>query len=250
MKNLIIFSLVFFLGFNGFSQDGSFGGGGIDNKGGSSGGANNSFDFFLRTIDLNQKELSFGLTELEFNAIKHEAYLNPNFMVGNIYQDDKLLKSNVPMRYNAYADEIEIKNHASEENYSALMKDPSIYVKIEKDIYVFIPYDGSNEKGGYFNILADGKSYDLYKKTTAVFLEPKTANTNYERSTPPSFDKTTKYYLVQNGKFLEMPSTKSKVLKVMDSRKKEIKDYIGDNNLDVDKEQDLIKVFTYFDSLL
>jgi intein-encoded DNA endonuclease-like protein len=36
----------------------------------------------------------------------------------------------------------------------------------------------------------------------------------------------------------------------MDSKKSEVKNYIGDNNLDVDKEDDLIKVVTYFDTLL
>lgn len=240
MKNFILIAVLLF-SVNSFSQK----------KFKSSAGAENlAFDIYSRTIDINQKSLAFGLAEAEFNAIKNDAYANANFMVGNIYQDEKLIKSGVPMRYNAYADEIEIKNHVSEENYGALIKDPSIYVKIGKDIYVFIPYEGSNERGGYFNILADGKSYDLYKKTTAAFIPPKEATTNYDTSTSAYFDKTTKYYLVKNGTFLEMPASKSKVLNVMESRKKEVKDYIGENNLDVDKESDLTKVFIYFDSLL
>lgn len=245
MKKIILFTAILFVTSQCFSQaiKGTY-------TEGSSGGGNSSFDFFIRTIDLNQKSLAFGLTEAEFATIKDDAYLNPNFLVGNIYQDDKLLKSNIPMRYNAFADEIEIKNHVSEENYGALMKDPSIYVKIGNDIYVFIPYEGSNEKGGYFNILADGKTYDLYKKTTAFFIEPQKAKTSYQRDMPPTFNKTTKYYLVQNGTFLEMPTSKAKVLKMMDSNKSEVKTYIGENNLDVDKEADLIKVVTYFDALL
>ncbi|WP_181566703.1 hypothetical protein [Aequorivita sp. CIP111184] len=245
MKNLIPLLITIIISLNAIGQNDYTKRGAL-----SSGAANGNFDIFYRTVELNQKSLAFGLTEAEFNSIKEKAYANPNFIVGNIYQDENLLKAGVPMRYNAYADEIEIKNHASEENYGALMKDESIYAKIGKDIYVFIPYNGSNEKGGYFNILADGKNYDLYKKTTANFIEPKKGKTNYETDSAATFDKTIKYYLVQNGKFLEMPSTKSKVLKVMNSKKKEIKGYIDKNNLDVDKELDLIKVFTYFDSLL
>jgi len=217
---------------------------------GSSGAKNSNYDIFSRTIDLNQKSLAFGMTEAEFNTIKDEAYLNANFLVGNIYQDDKLLKNNVPMRYNAYADEIEIKNHVAEENYGALIKDPSIYVKINQDIYVFIPYEDSNEKGGYFNILADGKAYDLYKKTTAVFLKPEKAQTSYQRDTPPSFDKTAKYYLVKEGTFYELPSSNAKLLNMMDSKKNEVKAYIKENNLDLEKEIELVKAITYFDSLL
>ncbi|HET8803193.1 MAG TPA: hypothetical protein VFM72_01345 [Aequorivita sp.] len=212
--------------------------------------ASTNFDIYSRTIDLNQKSLAFGLTEAQFNSIKDEAYANPNFVQGKIFQEDQLIKDDVPMRYNAYADEIEIKKNASDENYGALIKDPTIFVKVFKDIYVFVPYEGSNEKGGYFNVLSDGKTYDLYKKTKAVFREPQKAETSYARDMPPSFPKTVTYYLVQNGTFLEMPSSESKILKMMDKKKAEMKKYMKENNIDLDKEADMIKTISYFDSLL
>lgn len=211
---------------------------------------NSNYDMYARTIDINQKSLAFGLTEAEFEGIKDEAYVNPNFLPGKIFQGEELIKDNVPMRYNAHGDEIEIKKNSFEESYSALMKDPNIFVKIANDIYVFVPFQGNNEKGGYFNVLIDGQKYDLYKKVTAFFREPQKARTTYEKDTPPSFEKTVKYYLVENGTFLEMPSSKSKVIKMMGGKKDEIKKYIKDNNIDIDKEADLIKLVTYFDSIL
>lgn len=210
----------------------------------------NYVSVYDRTIDINQKSLAFGLTEAQFEAIKDEAYANPDFVQGKIFQEDQLIKDDVPMRYNAYADEIEIKNNPSDENYGALIKSPDIFVKMFRDIYVFVPYEGSNDKGGYFNVLSDGKTYDLYKKTKATFREPQKAQTSYQRDSPPSFPKTVTYYLVQNGTFLEMPSNKSKILKMMDSKKSEMKKYIKDNNIDLDKEADMIKTISYFDSLL
>ena len=154
------------------------------------------------------------------------------------------------MRYNAYADEIEIKKNPTDEAYSALIKDPNIFVKIGTDIYLFVPFEGSNEKGGYFNVLSDGKMYDLYKKTKSIYREPRKARTSYERDVPPSFSKTTTYYLVKDGTFLEMPNTSSRILKMMNKKEKEMKKYIKENDLDLDKEADLIKAVTYFDSLL
>lgn len=212
--------------------------------------SNSNYDIYSRTIDLNQKSLAFGLTEAQFNAIKDEAYANPDFVEGKIFQEDKLIKNNAPMRYNAFSDEIEIKKDLSDESYGALIKDPTIFVKLFKDIYVFVPYEGSNEKGGYFNVLSDGKTYDLYKKTKAIFREPRKAKTSYEKDIPPSFPKTVTYYLVQNGTFYEMPSNKSKVIKMMDKKKTEIKTYMSQNNIDLDKESDMIKLVSYFDSLL
>ena len=233
MKKILILGIAALSAISGYSQ------------------ANNSnFDMYSRTIDLNVKSQSFGLTEAAFNAIKDEAYVNPEFVSGKIYSIDQLLQDNVQMRYNAYADEFEIRKNNFDESYSALIKDPEIMVEMGGDVYVLVPLNGNNEKGGYFNVLNDGKTYDLYKKTTATFREPRTARTNYERDTPPSFSKTTTYYLVENGTFLEMPSKKSKILKMMDKKKNEIKDYIKENNLDIEKEADMIKVVSYFDSIL
>lgn len=208
------------------------------------------YDIYARTIDLNQKSLSFGLTEAAFEAIKDEAYANPNFIIGKIFQDDQVLKDNVPMRYNAYADEIEIKKNESDQSYGALIKDPDIFAKVGNEIYVFVPFQGSNDKGGYFSVLADGKNYGLYKKTTAVFKEPKVAETSYQKDTPPSFQKTVTYYLVKDGQFMEMPSGKSRIMRMMDSKKKEMNAFIKSNKIDLSNENDLIKTITYFDSLL
>lgn len=233
MKKILITGILVFGSLAGFSQ-----------------AANDQYDIYSRTIDINQKSLAFGLTEAEFDAIKDEAYANTNFIDGNIYQEDQLIKSGVPMRYNAFADEIEIKKSPSDVNYGALIKDPEIFVKMGRDLYVFIPFEGSNDKGGYFNVLSDGKTYDLYKKTTATFQEPKKAASTYARDIPPSFTKHITYYLVEDGRFLQMPNTKSRILKMMDSKKNEIKAYIKDHKLDIDKEGDLIQVVAYFDSLL
>ena len=209
-----------------------------------------SFDIYSTTIDINQKALAFGLTEAQFESIKDDAYANSNFLEGKIFQGENLMKSGVPMRYNAYADEIEIKKSPSDENYGALLKDPEIFVKILNDIYLFVPYQGSNEKGGYFNVLSDGKNYDLYKKVTSVFNKPTKARTNYQSDTGPSFSKDITYYLVQEGTFLQMPNSKSRILKMMDKKKAEMKTFIKENNIDLDKEADLIKAVQHFDSLL
>lgn len=237
MKNFIIAVFTLLVSIPIFAQTGGF-------------ASHSNYNLGTRMIDVDEKAQSFGLSEAQFDAIKNDAYANPNFIAGNIYQDEQLLKKDVPMRYNAYADEIEIKMDPTKDSYGALTKDPSIYVKLLKDIYVLIPYEGSNEKGGYFSILADGKKYDLYKKVKSVFNEPYVAKTSYESSRGPSFSKQTTYYLVENGKFYELPDSKSKILKVMDSKKKEVKSYIRDNNIDLAKESDLIKLVTYFDSLL
>lgn len=202
-----------------------------------------------RMIDLDEKARSFGLTEAQYEAVIDQAYVNPQFTLSQIYLDNKVMKENTLARYNASEDEIEIKNSANATEFSALAKDPNISVKIGLETYVLVPLKGSNADGGYFNVLYKGENYDLYKKVTARFVEPKPAATSYSQPTKPSFAKNTTYYMVENGSFYELPTGKSKTMSVFNKKKNEINSFVKKNKLDVRKEKDLAKVVEEFDRL-
>lgn len=206
-------------------------------------------DIYSRTIDINQKNLAFGLSEAEFELVKDQAYANPEFVSGVIFQDNKPIRAGVPMRYNAHADEIEIKSDPNASEVGSLVKDPNIFVKMGDQFYVLIPYKGSIERGSYFNVLHDGDNYSLYKKVTATFKEGQPAQSTYSRDTPPSFQKETTYYLVEKDNFLELPRSRNRLQRVFTSGKKEMSDYIKNNKLDLRKEKDLAKAVEHFDSL-
>lgn len=199
-----------------------------------------------RSINLEEEDAAFGLTKGVYEGIKAQAYINENFIAGTIYKDNQIIQQDVPMRYNAFSDQIEMENNNS---VSALIKDPDLIVKILNNVYVLVPLNGSNEDGGYFNLVMDGEHYDLYKKTKATFIQPYYAKTSYESDRDPRFDKVKNYYLVSNGKFYEIPNRESQIMKVMDDKKKEVKSFMKKNTLDLDEEKDLAKIIKYYDSL-
>jgi hypothetical protein len=216
--------------------------------------ANNSaYNLNTRQIDLAEKRAAFGLTEEEFNNIEGSPYANELFTAGNIYKNDKELFKDVLLRYNIFADEIEIKQNenVSDDSYGALIKEPNTLVKILNNIYIFVPFEGSNEKGHYFSILTEESNFDLYKKTEVSYSAPSYAKTSYDRDRPASFTQKSIYYMVsKDGKFYELPNSKSKIIKVMNKRKDQVKAYIKTANLDFKKEIDLIKLVKYYNSLL
>ncbi len=209
----------------------------------------NQFNIHLRMIDLDEKARAFGLTEAQYKSVINQAYVNPTFTLSQIYLNDKLMEKNTMARYNASEDEIEIKQNSDDTEFSALAKDPNISIKIGLETYVLVPLRGSNVDGGYFNVLYKGENYDLYKKVTAKFIEPKVAQTSYGQATPPSFSKNTTYYMVENGSFYELPTGKSKIMSVFNKKKNEISTFVKTNKLDVRKEKDLAKVVEEFDRL-
>ena len=176
---------------------------------------------------------------------------NENFVEGKVFINGKLNKKNVLLRYNIYAEEIEIKNTKYSTSYEALYKDPDIYASIGGTIYIFAPYEDSINKGGYFALIQPGDYYTLYEKSTITFKSFETRSA-YRPRQPAKFIKSKDFYLVtKSGKFFKLPKRKSKLAKVMDEKKKkEIENYLDNNKIDLDNRYDVIRLFKYYDSLL
>ena len=175
---------------------------------------------------------------------KGTPYHSDNFLTGNVYIENEIILSNVALRYNAIADEIEFKEslNSNDKEVKALVKSKEIYAKIMKDIFVFIPSEG------YYLVVFDGDNFSLLKKVTKKYFPAKKAKNNYERSTLAEFEDRFSYSIyTRNGEMMEFPKSKSKKLKVFGNSEKLIKDYIKKYNLDLNKEKDLKKVIIYLD---
>jgi len=204
-----------------------------------------------KNIDIQQQQEFSALTENEFNNIQGSPYASEIFQSGNVYQNDKLVSKNLFLRYNGYSDEVEIKTGNAADAYGAMLKNSETYAKIGKEVYIFVEKDGSSSNGHYFNIVTAGDYFDLYKKTASTFKAPYKGKTSYDTDKPGKFLETKTYYLVsKEGVFHELPNRKSKILKVMSTKEKELNSFIKSNKLDVSNEKDLSKLVGYYNSIL
>ncbi len=188
----------------------------------------------------------------ETSSYKGTPYNNPSFLPGNIYKNKKLLARNVALRYNAVADEIEVKESLESpmSKAKALTKSPDIFVKIVDDIFVFVAYLGGIEGGGYFQVLYEGDKVDVFKKMNKKFSPAVPAKTSITRDILAKFEDKPVYYLVtKNGKFYELPTSRSRKLKVFGKNQEAIKAFVSKNKLNLNYEDDLIETVIYFNSL-
>jgi hypothetical protein len=212
---------------------------------------NGAYNLMVRKADIEQLNEFEILSEEELAGIQGSPYENKTFIMGNVYQNDKLVLKNVPLRYNSYADEIEMKQNAADTNYNALLKNPEFFVKMFNNVYIFVPKNNSNEEGGYFKIITSGKHYDLFKKSITTYLGPREAKTSYEVAQPGKFvTKDTFFLMSKDGKLGELPTNRNKISKVLTSRTKEVKKYIIANRLDLEKDADMAKLIEYYNSIL
>jgi len=207
------------------------------------------FRVFQKPGDVFQRFNEFGLTQAEFNAIKNGMYPNPNYLPGSIYENGKEMVRDLPMRYNAYTDEIEVKEKRQSEDYQTLEKNENVSVKIAYDPYIYLPDNGIKEKSGFMNVLVDGEKYKLYKKETVTFHPLVKAQTGYDSDSPARFTQNVYYYLVQNGNLMDIPSRKSKVVDMLENENSGMKSYIKKSKLDVRKEAGLKKAVEHLDTL-
>ncbi|MGJ8665725.1 MAG: hypothetical protein ACSHW7_05120 [Patiriisocius sp.] len=179
-------------------------------------------------------------------------YNNESYLPGNIYKDGKLLAENIAIRYNAIADEMEIKEglNTSDDDAKVLTKSPDIFVKIVSQIFVFVPYQGGIEEGGYFEVLHEGNQVDLYKKHIKDFDEAKKATSSITRDVPAKFSDEPVYYLVtKTGKFYQFPNSRNRKLKVFGDKEKMMKSFVKDNRLDLNVEKDLLRAVRHYEKL-
>lgn len=193
--------------------------------------------------------------EFELDKITYigSPYVNSNFELGNIYLNSKLIIENVPLRYNAFADEMEFKESLNDldEDSKALIKSPEVDLEIGNTLYVFVPYQGGVEEGGYFEVLIRGKKYDLFKKYNKKFSEGRKAQTSMSKDIPAKFTDNPVFFIVSDeGIFYELPTKRRAFSKIFLNKENEIDNYIKNNRLNVQKEQDLIKIINYFNNLV
>ena len=207
-------------------------------------------DVFL--LDNYIKRQNKDVNVKDTKTYKGTPYNNPSFLLGNIYKEGKLLADNIAIRYNAFADEMEVKQilNSDDENARVLAKSQDIYVKIVDDIYVFVPYQGGVENGGYFQVIFEGSQIALYKKHIKDFKPEKKATSSITKTLPAVFkDKPVFSLVTKSGKFYQMPKSRSKKLKVFGEKQNQMKAFTKQNNLDLNKQEDLLTAVKYYDSL-
>ncbi len=195
----------------------------------------------------------YGISIEDLKNINGSPYEENYFQPGFIYSNNELTASNIPMRYNIFADEIEINtsHDPNQQNINVLGKSPNVFAKIGPDVYVFVENLSSADLSGYFNVAHEGEHFDLYKKSRVNYVEKRFAETTYQRDQPARFDRTDTFYLVSNrGVFYELPNNRRRFVAVFKEHDKEIDTYIRSNRLDLRNENDLKKIVKYFNEIL
>lgn len=189
--------------------------------------------------------ISDKLDKLDYtdNSIEGSPYMSNSFAPGQLYYGDEAV-GNIFYRYNAYNEEIEIKQTNSEaESILGLSKDKNIRLVTNGKPMSFktIVDKSGNTKNAYLTLLADG-NYKLYKHLEVTFREAKKAENSFVKGSPAKFSQFTEYFLEKpDAKRIDQIELNNKKL-VQLVGNDALNTFLKENKLKVKDENALIKV--------
>ena len=180
--------------------------------------------------------------------VKGTPYLTDFFVPATVYPDDDLFF----VKYNLVDDEMEVKLSATKTIIlDNSFKKYTIVFKESKETFVTLNEAGKKDPG-YFIEIKKTDNISLYKKKTKNFIQATKATDNYSKDKPARFSKLEEIFYVQlasDGSVTELPKKRKAFLKLFQNNKNEIEGFIKKNKLKLDKEEDLISLFTFIESL-
>jgi len=190
-------------------------------------------------------------------VIEKDAYINVygnpfvdrDFKNGEIVLKDSSQVRNVPMRLNTYTDNIEFKNNDS----IMIFSQPDIidHVTFGHRSFIYSRYkEGAIYKNGYFEVLAWGKCKLLLHRGSIIKREQLPAS-NFEGGNFRDYFRLaeTCYIKKDDKPATKISKTKKSILKTLGDHRDELQKYIKKNQLGLSKENALIDLIYYYNSL-
>jgi len=196
---------------------------------------NNNF-----TMDVSQLRAE----TLHFDIIG-TPYYDETYRLGHIYFKGE--KLTFFFRYNALEDRVELKDRTT--RLFHLQKDyllePTFGNKSYK--YLYYLHDEDDLRKGYMVLLEKGNKISLYIKPRKIFKQADSPDHGYDSFSPPKYEDASGYYY-QYGKDYPRPTKlgKGPLLRLLKDRKLEMLEYISQQELDLNKEQDVVQLIQYY----
>ena len=179
-------------------------------------------------------------------------YKDKMFKNGTILKNGVPLAKNIGLRYNASKDLFEVKKSSvlKDDQAKVLKSSSDLFIIIDNENYVFLAPNENNSTQGYFLIDYKSDKTSLFKKIKKEYIPEQKAYTSLASNIAANYKEKLSLYLYTNdGLLIELPGSKSKRLKAFGDKSKDIKLFVKENKINLNKETGLIEVIKYYDTL-
>lgn len=177
-------------------------------------------------------------------------YLYNSFMLGSIYLEDELIAKEILLRYDIHKEQLEIKVNSDQNTIKFIESKPGIAFEIQGALYEYVS-PSQNTSGGFFEPIFKSTSLTIYKKPLKLFREGQEATTSMTRDILPTYkDRFSYFYRKTNETLEELNLSKRNVLALFSDHQKELQAFVKKEKLKLKSDEELLKLFTHYKSLL
>lgn len=169
-------------------------------------------------------------------------------MRGSAELDNQQTFKDLALKYNIYTDEVYYKNtiNGTAMDFITPVVKFDLDKNGEREIYVNgFPNINNFDKKTYYQVLLDGKTKLLFKRYKTL-VESKDFNSATSTKT---FSEDSGYYFFKGGTIKRIRPSRKEFLEILKDKEEQIKDYQKKEIIDYKKNQDLIKLVEYYNSL-
>lgn len=200
---------------------------------------------------------NFATFKNDFNVVKlikgeNEAYTGSPYLLkefkdANISTTEGKGYKEIPMNYNIYTDKFEFL--LDEQPYSLEHIENIAYIELDGQNFLWKEYSYSSaNSAGYLERLCTGE-YSLYKKYRVVYTKP-IATTGYKEAKIADFSTRRPDYFIKSGESKIHHISSFDDIPIPDpSKSAEIEGYIKKSKLNFKKEENLISLVNYLNTL-
>ncbi len=195
--------------------------------------------------------------EIKYENIEGSPYIDnyvgasKSIPIGKFYTPEYDYMETALARYNAFTDDIEVSLLEDGINYSLLKKEVGfLYIVLGDETYR--AYEHDNRLGFYVIVSKDDKGKcTLLKKERITFVKEQKASSTFVSGTADSFKRLKDvFYFKFEDNLIEVPKKKKIFYNIFREMKDEMKKFIETNRLKISKEDDLLKISEYYNSLI
>jgi hypothetical protein len=203
--------------------------------------------------DVTNEEISnhYGMMRL-FDSRSKElvgtSYIQEDYFPAKFTNDETIFS----VKYDAYQDEMEVSKDGKYYYLKKQFNFPVTFIGVNNSVYQVFDYDDNgSEKKGFFVMLYKGNKISLLLKQRIVLIAEVKARTGYDKYQPPTLvrSKDKLYIGYKNNTTSILPKKKSEFFTLFSNNAKAIEKYAKSNKLSIKNNDDLIKIFTYYNSL-
>lgn len=184
---------------------------------------------------------------IEEVPIEGSPYFTELYVVGNTFVNGRNVR--LLMRYNAFSDQIEMKDKY--QKTFNLLKRKDLEAHFGGKTYRIMDYvENGKEKQGYFNPLNEGY-VTLFYKPKKIFVQAEKPESGYDEYSPPTYKDVSSHYLkVGSQEAVEITLNKRQVLKYLrDEHFSEVKQFVSDNDLKLKSEEEVLLLLNFYNSI-